>query len=232
MQRWEAQAKAEAEAERQQRAAAAAERQRTGPPRRGKAPQPVAETPEDKAQRNCTAPERHIMQTNNTGWEDCGNAQASVDGTCQIILACDVTVATNDKQQAVPVAQATLTTLAQAGIELPQDEAGKVYAMPATRDNGDYSEAAAQHWRSEALIPTGPRGASSTMPLKLRRVMRLPRRRSGWLRKCGRLKARPYTPDARSSWNRYVVRSKKRGGSVASCCVVWRSSVAHGVWYA
>ena len=32
------------------------------------------------------------------------------------LLACDVTDASNDKQQAEPVAQATLATLAQAGI--------------------------------------------------------------------------------------------------------------------
>ena len=144
MQRLEVQAKAEAEAERQQRAAAEAERQRTGTPRRGKAPKPVEETPEDKAQTNFTDPELHIMHTNNKGWEYCGNAQVSVDGACQIILACDVTDAANDKQQAVPVAHATLTTLAQAGIEPPQDETGKAQAIPATLDNGYYSEAATQ----------------------------------------------------------------------------------------
>jgi transposase len=142
MHRLEAQAKAEAEGERQPRAAAEAERQRTGAPRRGKAPKPVAETPADKAQTNFTDPELHIRQTNNKGWESCGNAQASVDGACQIILACDVTDATNDKQQAVPVAHATLATLAQAGIALPQDEAGTAHAIPATLDNGYYSEAA------------------------------------------------------------------------------------------
>src|SRR2546422_9127492 len=132
MQRLEARAKAEAEAARQQRTAAEAERQRTGTPRRGQAPKPVDETPADKAQTNFTDPELHIMQTHNKGWEYCGNAQASVDGACQIILACDVTDATNDKQQAVPVAHATLANLAQAGIALPQDEAGTAHAIPTT----------------------------------------------------------------------------------------------------
>jgi transposase len=140
MRRLEARAQAEADAERQRRAAAEVERQRTGTPRRGKAPKPVEETPEDKAQTNFTDPELHIMQTNNKGWEYCGNAQASVDGACQIILACDVTDAANDKQQAVPVAHATLTTLAQAGLALPQTEAGKAQAIPATLDNGYDSE--------------------------------------------------------------------------------------------
>ena len=55
MRRLEAQAKGEAEAERQRRAAVEAERQRTGKQRRGKAPQPVEERPNDKAQsRGCT----------------------------------------------------------------------------------------------------------------------------------------------------------------------------------
>jgi transposase len=144
MRRLEVQAKREADAERQRRAAADAERQRTGKPRRGRAPQPVEETPTDKAQTNFTDPELHIMQTPNKGWEYCGNAQVSVDGACQIILACDVTDAPNDKQQAVPVAHATLATVAQAGLERPKDETGAVSAIPATLDSGYYSEAAAQ----------------------------------------------------------------------------------------
>ena len=83
MQRLEARAKADAEAERQQRAAAEAERQRTGTKRRGKVPQPVQETPDDKAQTNFTDPELQIMRTNNKGWEYCGNAQVSVDAAYQ-----------------------------------------------------------------------------------------------------------------------------------------------------
>ena len=55
-----------------------------------------------------------------------------------------VTDATNDNQQAVPVAHATLAPLAQAGIALPQDEAGTAHAIPATLDTGYDSEAAAQ----------------------------------------------------------------------------------------
>ena len=144
MRRLEAQAKAEADAERQRRTAAEAERQRTGTTRRGPAPKPVEETPDDKAQSNLTDPELHSMRTNNKGWEYCGNAQASVDGACQIILACDVTDASNDKQQAEPIAQATLATLAQAGMERPTDESGTPQALPATLDNGYSSEAAVE----------------------------------------------------------------------------------------
>jgi len=138
----EAQAKAEADAERQRRAAAEAERRRTGTPRRGKAPQPVDETPADKAQTTCTDPELQSMHTNTKGWEYWGNAHVSVDEACQIILACDVTAAAHDKQQAVPVAPATRANLAQAGLERPKDEAGAAHALPAPLDSGYDSEGA------------------------------------------------------------------------------------------
>ena len=132
MRRLEAQAQAEAETACQRRADAEAELQRPGKKRRGKAPTPVADSPDDKAQSNCTDPALPIMRTNNKGWDYCGNAQASVDGACQIILACDVTAAANDKQQAEPVAQATLATLSQAGLERSKDASGAVQAIPAT----------------------------------------------------------------------------------------------------
>jgi transposase len=144
MHRLEARAKAEADAERQRRAEAEAEHQRTGTKRRGKAPKPVDDAPADNAQTNFTDPELHIMQTNNKGWEYGGNAQVSVDGACQIILACDVTDASNDKQQAAPMAQAILATLAQAGIERLKDESGALQPIPATLDSGYYSETAVQ----------------------------------------------------------------------------------------
>src|SRR5712664_627252 len=132
--RLEARAKAEADTERQRRAEAEAERQRSGKKRRGKAPKEVDETPADKAQMRFTDPELHIMQTNNKGWDYCGNAQASVDGAYQIIVACDVTDATNDKQQAEPMGQAILETLEQADMAPHRNEAGEVQAIPATLD--------------------------------------------------------------------------------------------------
>ena len=144
MQRLEARAKAEAEAERQRRADVEAERQRTGTKRRGRAPQEVDETPEDKAQMSCTDPEWQIMQSNNQGWDYCGNAQVSVDEAYQIIVACDVTAEANDKQQAAPMAQLTVAHLEPAGIERPTAPAGVVQKIPGTYDSGYYSEAAAK----------------------------------------------------------------------------------------
>ena len=144
LRRVEAQAKAEAADERQRRADAEAARQQTGKKRRGTAPQPVEERPNDKAQSHCTDPELPSMRTNNKGWEYGGKAQARVDGACQIIVACDVIEAANDTQQAEPMAQALLATLAQAGIERTKDASGTLQAIPATWAKGDDSEAAVQ----------------------------------------------------------------------------------------
>jgi transposase len=143
-QRLEEQARAEAETERLRRQEAEAERQRRGQTRRGKQPGPIVDTPDDKAQTNFTDPELKMMKANNKGWDYCGNAQASVDGAFQIIVACEVTDAANDKQQAVPMARATLENLHSAGIALPTDAAGQVQKIPATLDSGYYSETAAQ----------------------------------------------------------------------------------------
>ena len=185
MRRLEARAKADAEAERQRRADAEAERQRTGTTRRGKAPQPVDETPDDKAQTNFTDPELQIMRTNNKGWEYCGNAQASVDAAHQIIVACDVTTESNDTQQAAPMAQMTVAHLEQAGITRPTDAAGAAQKIPATYDSGYYSEAAAsaveqegfdpymatgrqRHHAPEAEVPAAPATAKERMAAKVR----------------------------------------------------------------
>jgi hypothetical protein len=185
MRRLEAEAKADADAERARRAAADAERRRTGQKRRGKVPTPIEETPDANAQLSFTDPELQIMRLPNTGWDYCGNAQASVDSACQIILACDVTDATNDKQQAAPLAQAPLATLAQAGIEQPKDESGDVQLIPATLDNGYYSETAVQaledlgfdpyiapgrqkHHKPEAEASDAPTTAKERMAAKVR----------------------------------------------------------------
>jgi len=134
--RWEAEAKAEADAERQRRGEADAERQRSGKKRRGKAPQEVEETPADQAQMRFTDPALPIRQTHNKGWDDCGHAPASVDGAYQIIVACDVTEATHDKQPAAPMGQAILETLEQADMAPHRNEAGEVQAIPATWESG------------------------------------------------------------------------------------------------
>jgi hypothetical protein len=142
--RWEAAAQAEAAAERQRCWEAAAERQRSGKNRRGKAPQEIDETPADKAQMRFTAPEVPSMQTHNKGGDSWGNAHASVEGASQIMVACDVTDAPHDKQQAEPMGQAILEPLKQAARARHRNEAGEVHAIPATVESGYDSEAATQ----------------------------------------------------------------------------------------
>jgi transposase len=152
-QRLEAEARAEAEAERQRRAEAEAERQRTGRKRRGREPGPIDATPDPKAQTSFTDPDLKIMKTNNKGWDYCGNAQAVVDGKCQLILACDVVPDCNDKQQAAPMARQALANLEQAGVERPVDAQGQAVPIPNLTDNGYYSEQAAQEVAKLGLDP-------------------------------------------------------------------------------
>src|SRR3954469_1865782 len=151
--RLEAEAKAAADAERQRRADDEAERQQTGKKRRGREPGPIVETPADKAQTNFTDPELSIMKTANKGWDYCGNAQASVDGTCQIILACDVTDQCNDKRQAAPMAAATHAQLEQAGIAPAVAKTGESSLIPALLDTGYFSEAAVAALEDEGFDP-------------------------------------------------------------------------------
>ena len=153
MRRLEAEAHAAADVERQRRAEAEAERQRVGTKRRGREPGPIVETPADKAQANFTDPELSIMPTANKGWEYCGNAQASVDGCCQIILACDVTAESNDKQQAGPMAQATRIQLDRAGIAPAADESGTRRPIPAVLDAGYFSGPAVATLEQEGFDP-------------------------------------------------------------------------------
>ncbi len=152
-QRLEAAAQAEAEAERQRRAEAEAQRQQSGHKRRGKAPGPIDDTPDAQAQMSFTDPDLKIMKTNNKGWDYCGNAQAVVDGKCQLILACDVVAETNDKQQAAPMARQALSNLEQAGIARPMDAHGQAVPLPNLTDNGYYSEKAAQDVAQLGLDP-------------------------------------------------------------------------------
>ena len=111
------------------------------------------ETPSDKAQTNFTDPELSIMKTANKGWEYCGNAQASVDGACQIILACDVTDQCNDQQQAAPMAQATRGQLDAAGIAPIADETGARPLIPVALDTGYFGESAVAALEREGFDP-------------------------------------------------------------------------------
>ena len=98
-------------------------------PQRGRKRKAVSEVPAYNKQYNFTDPESGIMKANNKGWNQCGNAQAAVDSANQIIVACDVTGQSNDKQQFEPM-------LEQAQDNVGQDK--KIKA--ASADSGYYSE--------------------------------------------------------------------------------------------
>jgi transposase len=140
--RLEAEAEAKADEEQCRRDQAQAQREAEGRKRRGKEPAAIDPTPEEKAQTNFTDPEAKIMKQSNKGFDYSYNAQAVVDGQDQIIVAAEVTRAANDKQQAVPMAQAALENLEAAGIERPKGADGTPAPIPNTADTGYFSEEA------------------------------------------------------------------------------------------
>jgi len=141
-QRLEEQAKVAAVAERQRRAETEAEWERAGKKRPGQEPGAISGVPDDKAQTNFTDPELKIMPQSNKSFEYSGNAQVVVDDACQIIMACDVVMQTNDKQQAMPMAQKALANLKAAGIERPTDATGAVQKILSVEDTGYFSATA------------------------------------------------------------------------------------------
>jgi transposase len=181
--RLEQQAREEAQAERQRRAEAEAEAARQGKTLpEGK---PISEVPDERAQTSFTDPETKIMPQPNKGWEYSGNGQVVVDDACQIIVACDVVIQTNDKQQAVPMAEKALANLEEAGIQRPVDEAGKVQKIISVADSGYFSAKAVEGLEAldfdpymaverqkhhapvpEALAEALPAGASAKQKMK------------------------------------------------------------------
>ena len=147
------QAKEAAEAERLRRAEVEAERERAGTKRPGKEPKPVSDLPDDKAQTNFTDPELKIMPQSNKSFEYSGNAQVVVDDACQIIVACDVVLQSNDKQQAVPMAQQALANLEAAGIARPTDATGQVQKIISVEDTGYFSACAVAGLEELGLDP-------------------------------------------------------------------------------
>ncbi len=151
--RLEAEARAKAEEEQRRRDEEQAQREAEGRQRRGKEPAAIDPTPEDKAQTNFTDPEAKIMKQSNKGFDYSYNAQAVVDGANQIIVAAEVTNQANDKQQAVPMAQAALDNLDAAGIERPKAADGTPVPIPNTADTGYFSEKAVEELEKMGMDP-------------------------------------------------------------------------------
>jgi transposase len=151
--RLETEAHAKAEEEQHRRDEKRARREADGQRHRGKEPAPIDPTPEDKAQTNFTDPEAKIMKQSNKGFDYSYNAQAVVDGAEQVIVAAEVTSAANDKQQAVPMAQAALNNLGAAGIERPKEANGMAVPIVNTADTGYFSENAVETLETMGIDP-------------------------------------------------------------------------------
>ena len=90
----------------------------TGKKPRGKPPQPPVEGPRPTDQVNLTDEESRIMPVAGGGFEQCYNAQAVVAAGSLLVVAADVSQATNDKQQLAPM----LGKLAALPVDLGQPE--------------------------------------------------------------------------------------------------------------
>ena len=187
--RLEDQAKAEAEAERQRRAESEEQVRQGEKHAGGRPPGPISETPDDKAQTSFTDPDMKIMPQNNKGWDYGANGQVVVDDACQIIIACDAVTETNDKQQAVPMAEKALANLEEAGIARPLDAQGEVQKIVGLNDAGYFSEKAVsglealgvdpyiaverqKHHAPLGAVEPGPLPAKATAKEKMRAKLR------------------------------------------------------------
>ena len=80
------------------------------------------------------------MKVANKGWDQCVNAQAAVDSSKQIIVACDVTNETNDKRQFEPM------------LEKAQENVAKDKRIKAaSADRGYYSESNVKYAESKKI---------------------------------------------------------------------------------
>jgi transposase len=231
-----------AEEERARRQQAEAERAAEGKKRPGRQPQPVSETPADKAQTNFTDPEAKIMKTNNKGFDYCYNAQAAVDETHQIIVAAEVSAQANDKQQGVPMAQASRANLQEAAIvPKPSEHPTALAQSPprkivATLDSGYFSEeavagieksgfdphiATGRHKHNTPPVPIveGPPPAGATAKERMAHKLRTKRGREHYAKR--KRIVEPVFGQIKS--NTYVA-------SADSCCAASRKFAANGTW--
>ena len=76
-----------------------------------------------------------------------------MDSAEQIIVAAETTNEANDKQQAVPMAQAALDNLNAAGIEQPKAADGTPTPIPNTADTGYFSKEAVEELETMGIDP-------------------------------------------------------------------------------
>jgi hypothetical protein len=92
------------QAEHEGKLAARAEREKnTGKKPRGRPPEPPSGGVKEKDQVNLTDEDSRIMKVAGGGFDQCYNAQAAVATGSMLIVATEVTQATNDKEQLIPM---------------------------------------------------------------------------------------------------------------------------------
>ena len=119
-----------------------AKEQETGKKSRGKQPKPPTPGPRDKDQVNLTDNESRIMPVSGGGFDQCYNAQASVDVETMLIVGQHLSQNTNDKQELKPALE-SLTAL--------PDNLRTVDGLLA--DAGYFSEANVESCLGEQILP-------------------------------------------------------------------------------
>jgi hypothetical protein len=102
----EAKRELEQEAQEEARKKGKLKKDGTAKPQKGGRPRKVEPgTPHPKKQYNFTDPESHIMKMGNGSFDQAYNCQAAVDSEAQIIVACEASSSSNDKQKLKPMMQ-------------------------------------------------------------------------------------------------------------------------------
>jgi hypothetical protein len=136
--------------------------------------------PDDKKQYNFTDPESRIMKASNKGWDQCGNAQAVVDGAHQVIVAADVTNEANDKRQVEPMMGRAQTnvgegqTLKAALLDNGYFSESNVTWLAQRGIDGYVATGRLKHHERAAAVPQGPVPEDLTVKEKMAWKLRTP----------------------------------------------------------
>jgi len=119
-----------------------AKEQETGKKPRGKQPKPPEPGPRDKDQVSLTDDESRIMPVSGGGFDQCYNAQASVDIETMLIVGQHLSQNPNDKQEISPALE---------GLRALPEQLGTVDSLLA--DAGYFSEANVKSCEEEQILP-------------------------------------------------------------------------------
>jgi len=119
-----------------------AKEQKSGKKPRGKQPKPPVSGPRDKDQVNLTDAESRIMPVSGNGFEQCYNAQASVDVETMLILGRHLSQNPNDKLEIEPALEA---------LSVLPESLGTVDALLA--DTGYFSQTNVERCLEQEILP-------------------------------------------------------------------------------